>query len=397
MDGAIGRRKFLHLCAVLGIGVPAACTSETTDRLLDDPADDPLGDAIESVVIVGAGVAGLTAAHLLVRSGIDIVVLEAAETYGGRIRRTLDFVDFPISLGAEWLHVDPAVLNLIADDDLVDVDLVAYSPDDQLGFFDGELSLEPFEPSGDLKFVGSSWLDVFERYVVPGIENRLRFDRQVVSVDASGETVVVSDEAGGVVEADAVIVTVPVAVLRARQISFVPDLTAERWSAIDDVHLWGGMKAFIEFDERFYPTFVEFPDSDTPAGQRLYYDAAYGQATEANVLGLFAVGRQAEAYQGLEHDELRDYLLAELDEIFEGAASRSYLRHISQDWSAEPFIGQAYVADEADSRLVRTLGRPAGGRVLFAGDAYSDGEDWSSVHAAAESARVAVYRLLGRS
>jgi monoamine oxidase len=79
-------------------------------------------------------------------------------------------------------------------------------------------------------------------------------------------------------------------------------------------------------------------------------------------------------------DTVRDRVLAELDEIFDDAASRRYRRHIVQDWSAEPFVRQAYVADEADWRTVRTLGEPADDRVLFAGDAYTNGEDWSSVH-----------------
>jgi monoamine oxidase len=111
-------------------------------------------------------------------------------------------------------------------------------------------------------------------------------------------------------------------------------------------------------------------------------------------LGLFAVGAPAEQYLALEGDEQRDHILAELDEIFGGAASRHYVRHVVQNWSDEPFIHQAYVADEADWRLVRTLGEPAGDRILFAGDAYTDGEDWSAVHVAADSARVAVERLL---
>jgi monoamine oxidase len=157
----------------------------------------------------------------------------------------------------------------------------------------------------------------------------------------------------------------------------------------------GRHQVFLQFAERFYPTFLAFPDSETVAGQRVYYDAAYGQRTAGNVLGLFAVGAQAEQYQAVEGDALRDLLLAELDDIFDGAASRTYLQHVSQDWSAEPLIRQAYVADDADWRTVQTLGEPIGDRIWFAGDAYTDDEDWSSVHVAARSARAAVEGLFG--
>lgn len=390
---ALGRRDFLRLCALVGITVPGACADGEPDEAIVDDGEGAASD-IGGVVVIGAGAAGLTAAHLLVQAGVDVVVLEAADTYGGRTRRTTEFVDFPIPLGAEWLHAEPSVLDTIADAG-VDVEVVAYDSDDPFGYFDGRLTLSTLGPTTDLKFVGSSWFDVFDEYVVPGIADRLRLGRRVTRIDDSGERVTITDAFGEVIEADAAIVTVPVAVLRDRSITFVPDLTDDRWAAIDEVRLWGGIKAFVEFSERFYPTFLAFPDSDTDRGQRLYYDAAYGQASDAHVLGLFAVGEPALGYQGLDDGALRDRMLAELDEVFDGAATRAYLRHISQDWSAEPYIRQAYVADEADWRLVRALGEPASDRVVFAGDAYSDGEDWGSVHIAAQSARAAVTRLLG--
>ncbi|HSL59216.1 MAG TPA: FAD-dependent oxidoreductase [Acidimicrobiales bacterium] len=387
-DGrSIGRRELLRLGAILGLALPVVACGRGGDRAGAGPDG-------RTVVVVGAGAAGLTAAHLLARAGVDVRVLEAGPSHGGRIRRTLDFVDFPIPLGAGWLHAEPDTLRGITGDDSVDVELAGYGPDATLGYYDGELALAPLGDVDDLTFVGSSWLDVFDEHVLPGIADRIRLDTRVVEIDASGDRVAVVDERGGVVHADAVVVTVPVTILRDRDITFVPDLSDERWAAIDGVDVWGGIKVFIEFDDRFYPTFVAFPDSDTDAGQRLYFDAAHAQRSEAHVLGLFAVGAPARPYQALAGDELRDHVLAELDEIFDGAASRTYRRHVVQDWSADPFARQAYVADGADWRLVRALGEPAGDRVLFAGDAYTDGSDWSSVHVAAASARAAVERLL---
>jgi monoamine oxidase len=396
--GGVHRRDFVRICAILGITLPLIGCGDGSERADDDNSSGLGRDGSNgrSVVVVGAGVAGLTAAHLLAREGVDVTVLEAASIAGGRIRQLVGLVDFPLALGAEWLHADPDTLARIVDDPDVDVDIdtIGYRNDDTIGYYDGELTIEEVGSSTDLKFVGATWFDLLQRFVVPGIADRLRFDTQVVSIDASGDRVVVTDQRGASKEADAVIVTVPVTALRRREINFVPDLSADKWDAIDRVDVWGGLKAFFEFDSAFFPTFLEFPDSDTDAGQRLYYDAAYGQDSGVHVLGLFAVGAPAEQYLALEGDEQRDHILAELDEIFGGAASRHYVRHVVQNWSDEPFIHQAYVADEADWRLVRTLGEPAGDRILFAGDAYTDGEDWSAVHVAADSARVAVERLL---
>jgi len=42
---------------------------------------------------------------------------------------------------------------------------------------------------------------------------------------------------------------------------------------------------------------------------------------------------------------------------------------------------------------VRTLGKPVDGKLYFAGEAYSDGEDWGSVHAAVRAAKMVVEEL----
>lgn len=56
------------------------------------------------VIIIGAGLAGLTAGHILGKTGIDYTILEASQVVGGRIRSLEGFADFPIELGAEEIH-----------------------------------------------------------------------------------------------------------------------------------------------------------------------------------------------------------------------------------------------------------------------------------------------------
>lgn len=353
-----------------------------------------------SVIVVGAGAAGMSAAHLLTQRGVDVRVLEARPAHGGRIERRSDWVDFPIPLGAEWLHGRPSALRRIVADPRVDIatEVVRYDPDDLSGWFqDGELTLEPIGGEyTDRKFVGSSWLDFFDTYVLPGIADRISVDTPVTRIRHGGRRVAVTDARGRVHRADAVIVTVPITILRDGDIDFVPPLPARKRAALDAADVWGGIKVFVEFSERFYPAFVEFPDSDTRAGQRLYYDASYAQRSDANVLGLFAVGAQARPYQARRGARLRRHILGELDEVFDGAASRTYIRHLARNWDDEPFIRQAYLSDHADWRGVRVLGRPVGDRLYFAGDAYTRGGNWSEVHVAARSARRAVQMLLTR-
>lgn len=388
LETGIGRRAFLVQGAAGVSALVAGCSRPA-------PTATPLPPG-GRVIVVGAGPAGMTAAHRLRQAGVDFQVLEAAAVHGGRIRHDLDFTDFPISLGAEWVHVEPEILDEIVNDASVDVAtrLVAYDPNDQIGYYDGELSLGSISGYLDLKFVGSSWLDFFNTYILPGIQNRIVFNTPITRVDYSGSLVQLTAADGSRYEADRVIVTVPLRLLQRRDIEFVPPLPEDRLNTIDSANVWSGLKAFIEFSEKFYPTALEI-EGDGSDGQRLYYDAAYGQDTDANILGLFSVGSYAERYQALLPDRLLHGLLGELDEIFDGAASASYVKHLVQNWNAEPFAGAAYLADQESWLTSRRLAGSVGGRVLFAGDAYTRFDDWSSVHTAARSAAQAVEELLG--
>ena len=65
---------------------------------------DPLNsDVTHSIVIIGAGVAGLSAARALADRGLQPIVLEGRERIGGRIW-TVRLDRNAIDLGASWIH-----------------------------------------------------------------------------------------------------------------------------------------------------------------------------------------------------------------------------------------------------------------------------------------------------
>ncbi len=57
-----------------------------------------------TVIIVGAGAAGLYAAKTLKEAGINVIILEASTTHGGRVRPIAGFADFNVEAGAEFVH-----------------------------------------------------------------------------------------------------------------------------------------------------------------------------------------------------------------------------------------------------------------------------------------------------
>jgi monoamine oxidase len=69
----------------------------------------------DPVIILGAGVAGLSAAAELGRAGVDVLVLEARERVGGRVHTLRPAGGAaPVELGAEFIHGEPpSLLSLV--------------------------------------------------------------------------------------------------------------------------------------------------------------------------------------------------------------------------------------------------------------------------------------------
>lgn len=56
------------------------------------------------IAVIGAGIAGLAAARMLVDAGHQVTVIEARARIGGRIHTSRLWPDLPMDLGASWIH-----------------------------------------------------------------------------------------------------------------------------------------------------------------------------------------------------------------------------------------------------------------------------------------------------
>ena len=359
------------MCALFGISIPLQATIQSCNK--DDITNSMFSG---KVTIIGAGAGGLAAGYLLKQQGIDFEILEASTVYGGRMKVNTDFADFPIPLGAEWLETGTGIFQEIVNDSSisVNVDTIADAP--------------------DRKFINSSWFNFFEQYIVPSIADKINYTTIVQSIDYSGDQIVINTQNGQYIS-DKVIVSVPLKILQDGDISFLPSLPEDKTNAINDATIWEGFKAFIEFSEKFYDDNYEFDINPASDGEKIYYNAAYGQNTTKNILGLFVVGTPALDFTSLSGDELRDFILNELNGIYSNQATPNYIKHITQDWDNEPFIKAGYMTDNADWRMVRKLGESVANKIYFSGGAYTNGEDWVSVHAAAQSAKAVIEEIVG--
>ncbi len=363
------REEFITMCGILGIGLPLqfSLSAFANHNTITSPFDG-------KVIIIGAGAGGLSAGYFLQQQGTDFTILEASSNYGGRIKINTEFADFPIPLGAEWLETHPRIFKEIVNDPSV------------------AIKVKTVKDSPDKKFVNYSWYNFFQEYIVPSVADKISYNTIVTSIDYPSDQIVVTTQNGQHL-ADKVILSVPLKILQERDIRFIPSLPKDKLKAIDTTRVWDGFKAFFEFSTKFYEEEYVFKINPKHEGQKIYYNASFGQHTDKNILGLFVVGTPAQDFISRSGNDLRDYILGELDNIYNNQATPNYINHITQNWNNEPFIRGGYMTDHADWKMVRRLGQPVANKLYFAGGAYTDGEDWVSVHTAARSARKAVEEI----
>ncbi len=353
-------------------------------------------------MIIGAGAAGLMAGYSLSQHGVEFKILEASSNFGGRVKKLEGFADFPIDLGAEWIHTDPSVFSELigADEAQIPIELIKYNPGTISVWEDGVLQGRDFFSLfySEYKFKSTTWYDFFDAYVVPPIAKSILLNKEVVEIDYSGDPVLIRTSDGEVFTASRVILSVPLTALKQDLITFVPPLPERKTTALSQVEMPDGIKMFFKFSERFYPDITLDGGllknlSTIEEGEKTIYDAAFKKNSQMNVLGLFSVGKPASVYVRQEEESLVSYFLEELDTMFDGRASRSYVDHVVQNWSNEPFIRGSY-SHYTDYDAKRVLAEPIADKVFFAGEAYAADSDLATVHGAGRSGSKTVNAIL---
>jgi monoamine oxidase len=394
------RQEFIEKSLLMGISLPVL-----SSLFLQACGTKPLffpnldGSFKGKILIIGAGAAGMSAGYLLKQYGIEFKILEASSVYGGRLKKAESFTNFPIDLGAEWIHVNPKILGEIANKSIDQsvFETIDYKPQTLKTWKNGKLKSHNYIKNlySEWKFKRSTWFDFFEQNIVPKISDSIVLNKPVVEINYAADKVITKTTDNELYETDKVLVTVPIKMLQNDQISFKPELEQEKREAIGKVFMGDGIKVFIEFDEKFYPDILAYGNIFKALSEedKFVYDAAFKKDSDKNILGLFAINEKASAYTKLGEEEILSKFLSELDEIFEGKASMHYKKHIIQNWSKEPYIQGAYSSsfDGNKNDIVTIMSEPLMNKIYFAGEALSK-ENQAMVQGACESA----YRMIAR-
>ncbi|MEM6378202.1 MAG: NAD(P)/FAD-dependent oxidoreductase [Bacteroidota bacterium] len=347
------------------------------DRFPKETALDKSYKFEGKVIIIGAGASGLAAATILEKNGVDYEIIEASNRYGGRLMKVEGFADFPIDIGAEWIHNMPQVLNRLKGirDDEIREELIPYQLVSSASW-DGENYVEI--PKKDLdeyfagfpeyKFKRKTWYDFVDEHFAQKVKHRIRYNSPVVEIDYSGKQVSLKLGSGESIIADKVLVTVSVGVLQSNAITFKPALDQKKLKAINAVKFLPGFKLVMKFHEEFYPNVIS---CKTKVGTKDFYDVAFKKESADNVLGLLSMGSSTEAYYKLNSEEaIVNKVLSELDQMFAGKATELYTgEYLIQDWGRHAFTQGTWSSTLMGSKQLQQLNRPVGDKVYFSGGA----------------------------
>lgn len=443
----MNRRHFLKQSTFFSIGglfIPssllASCRKE---RLFQNINYDG------KVIIIGAGAAGLYAGYLLKSKGIDFQILEASSIYGGRLGKLTGFANFPLDTGAQWLHGKNSIVgDLIAQSGTkISLDnsdekywfnnrIVSTLPRNINAIFTRETNLPDISfkdfaiqegfgneyknivegiagdsgaaasristywkikeeenwSSGnrDYKFE-ETYFDLIDNTIASEVKNHILLNTIVKKINYEEKTIIITDSNNNTIQADKVIITVPISILKSNLIEFTPSLPNEKTTAFSKIGMGAGMKVFLKFSNTFY-------DQNIIGGNisASYADESIGKIQNDHVLLAFIMGEQAEYLTNLGNDTaIVNALLQELDLMYGGQATSSIVSYHVENWTNRPFIKGAYSYSTIGMGNAREISSQSiANKLYFAGEAMNTNGHHQTVHGAIETGYREVINLL---
>lgn len=292
------RRHFIKQSTLLSIGgllIPSTFLSTCRkENLFEDINYDG------KVIIIGAGAAGLYAAYILKSKGINFQILEASSKYGGRLGKLTGFANFPIDTGAQWLHGKNSILgdlitksnttitlddsetkywfnnqlvnslpqntDIFEGDNLPDISYKDYALQKGLGneykyiveniagdqgaaasrlsvFGNNQDEENWISGDDDFKFQ-ETFFDLFDKQIASEVKDKILLNTIVSKIDYSQSEIIITASNNRLFNADKVIITVPIPILKSGDIQFIPSLQNEKTNAFSKIGMDAGMKVF---------------------------------------------------------------------------------------------------------------------------------------------------------
>ena len=200
--------------------------------------------------------------------------------------------------------------------------------------------------------------------------------------------------------ADAVIIALPIGVLKSGTIMFEPPLEEEKYKAIQRLGVGYSCKVIVGFEEAFWPkdvgTFTVF--SDTASNGFLQTWSNSYRITGNPFLTGNILGEKALMWETKSEDEQKADVLEVLSEMFgeETVAAHEITTFLVSDWSSDNFTqgSVSYPVVGSTPELWKTLQEPACPYIFFAGAYTESSGHVDSLHGAYNSGIRAAEQLI---
>lgn len=380
------------------------------------------------VVVVGAGGAGIAAAHRLQGSGFSVLVVEASDRIGGRAFTESETFGFPFDHGCAWLqgpgdlpHISEArsaVFTLIdhndppsalfsggkpaTPDDVAKYEQAAANLRQLLRYSEADVAasslVKPSDPwlaaaatwlgamdhGVDLTELSSADVAVYGAYTVNALIKEglgtlvarvakglpVRTGIVVTGIDWSSAGVIVRTQKGDI-RAQAAIVTVSTGIISAGKLKFSPELPGEVRQAFDDLPMGLLTKIALQTDGARFG----LPDNafitraiDEPLPARAAFFLTFPAGYELCVG--FVGGSHAWEIEKAGEEAAIAFATDELSSMLGSDIRRRIRKGKMTNWGSNPLTLGAYAAARPGRHNARAaLSNPLGDRVFFAGEA----------------------------
>ncbi len=293
----------------------------------------------KKIIIIGAGLTGLTAAFFLKKEGISATILEARARIGGRIHTIYKENEAPIEMGATWLGKKHGHLIHLLDELKIDIlaqHLGKFAVYEPTSLSHPQVVHLPAnnDPSFRIQGGSSNLINTLKSFLD---KEQIQLKQVVQSIENQGSKICVTTNKGDFY-ADAVITTLPPFLLM-KTIQFAPTLPADFTNISSNTHTWMGesIKVALTFKEAFW---LEGQTSGTIMSNVGPIPEMYDQSDFKNKR--FAlVGFMNGSFYTLTKEERKEMILKQLEKYY-GEQVRGFLSYEEGIWRKEAFTFKNY-------------------------------------------------------
>lgn len=232
-----------------------------------------------------------------------------------------------------------------------------------------ELSSKYWE--NDTKFPGNDVLfpngyDALTNYLAEGLD--IRTEHIVSEIDYSDNIIYVTTN-NGEFEADHVVVTLPLGVLKNESVEFVPELPTSKTELVDQVKVGYINKVFLSFDDIFWDEEMQYIGVTTDLKGKYPYFLNARKFVPVNGLMTFGFGLYGLTMESQTDEQIKDDVMAILKTIY-GDSIPEPTGVVVSRWTQDEFAKGSYsFANIASSpEYFDDWQTPVDGKLFFAGE-----------------------------